>query len=155
MIVTSRLELHPFTIPLAAAIAAADGTGQQWATGFPREDDQDAARMFLRAPSAEFGSYEIKTSETGQTVGTIGFFGPPEENGTVMLGYGLVEQARGFGYATEALRALVTYALARPEVARLVADPDLDNFASHGVLEKCGFTRTGQTETAALYTLTR
>jgi GNAT superfamily N-acetyltransferase len=84
---------------------------------------------------------------------TIGFFGPPEQNGTVMVGYGLVEQARGFGYATEALGALVAYAASRPEVSRIAADSDLDNIASHRVLEKCGFSRTGQTDTSALYTL--
>ena len=66
-----------------------------------------------------------------------------------------MEQARGFGYATEALHALVAYAMARPEVIAIVADAELDNIASHRVLEKCGFGRTGQTETSALYTLVR
>jgi ribosomal-protein-alanine N-acetyltransferase len=155
MIITSRLELHPFTISLASEIAADDCHHESWANGFPREDDRDAARMFLRNPSEQFGSYTVQVAATGQTIGTIGFFGPPDEEGTVMVGYGLVEQARGFGYATEALRALIAYALARPEVARIVADPELENFASHGVLQKCGFSRTGQTETAALYTLSR
>jgi [ribosomal protein S5]-alanine N-acetyltransferase len=155
VIVTSRLELHPFTVELASAIAAEESRGRHWALGFPREDDRDAAEMFLRAPSDEFGSFEIRSGETKEAIGTIGFFGPPDEEGTVMIGYGLVEQARGSGYATEALRALVAYALERPQVNAMVADPELDNTASHRVLEKSGFSRTGQTETAASYTLVR
>jgi len=126
VIVTSRLELHPFTSELAGAIATGESGGQHWAAGFPREDDRDAALMFLRNPSPEFGSYEIRIGATQEAIGTIGFFGPPDEAGTVMVGYGLVEQARGFGYATEALHALVTYALARPQVAQVVADTELD-----------------------------
>jgi RimJ/RimL family protein N-acetyltransferase len=155
VITTSRLELHPFTVETASAIAGGDPRERRWAPGFPREDDRDAAQMFLRAPSGEFGSFEICSGETKEAIGTIGFFGPPDEEGTVMIGYGLVEQARGFGYATEALRALVDYALARPEVSALVADPDLDNTASQRVLEKCGFSRTGETEMSAVYRLSR
>jgi RimJ/RimL family protein N-acetyltransferase len=155
VIITRRLELHPFTVEVASAIVAGDSTGQRWAPGFPREDDRDAAEMFLRAPSAEFGSFEIHSGETKEAIGTIGFFGPPTSDGTVMIGYGLVDQAHGFGYATEALGALVAYAWARPEVSAIIADPDLDNIASQRVLEKCGFSRTSQTDMSALYTLSR
>ncbi len=140
VITTDRLELQPFTVELATAIAAADSGGRLWIDGFPREDDQDAARMFLKHPSDDFPSFVIVRRDTGETVGSIGFFGAPDEHGAVMVGYGLAEVARGHGYATEAVRALVGYAFARPEVTRVVADTDLDNFASHRVLEKAGFS---------------
>lgn len=140
MITTERLELHPFTVELAGAIAAGEADGRKWIDGFPREDDQDAARMFLDKPSEAFPSYVVVRRDTSETVGSIGFFGPPGEDGAVMIGYGLAESARGYGYATEAVRALVGYAFAHAEVTRVLADTDLDNFASHRVLEKAGFT---------------
>jgi RimJ/RimL family protein N-acetyltransferase len=141
VITTERLELHPFTVELATAIAGADPGGRDWIDGFPREDDQDAARMFLKLPADTYPSYAIVVRLSGQTVGSIGFFGPPDDEGTVMIGYGLAEAARGFGYATEAVRGLIGYAFSRPEVTRILADTDADNVASHRVLEKAGFAR--------------
>jgi [ribosomal protein S5]-alanine N-acetyltransferase len=86
-------------------------------------------------------------------VGTVGFFGPPDESGTVMVGYGLVEPARGNGYATEALRALLAYAAEQPAAKRVVADTEKDNTPSQRVLEKAGFTKTHETQDAFFYAL--
>jgi RimJ/RimL family protein N-acetyltransferase len=155
VITTDRLHLRPFTLELATAVVAGDREGRNWIDGFPREDDQDGARMFIDHPSYTFPSYAIELQSTGETIGSIGFFGPPDEHGTVMLGYGLAEQARGFGYATEALRGLIVYAFSHPEVTQIVADTDLDNVASHRVLEKTGFVRTHSTDTAHWYGLNR
>jgi len=53
------------------------------------------------------------------------------------------EAARGCGYATEAVRALVAWALGQDGVARVTARCDPENTASVRVLEKTGFVRTG------------
>jgi RimJ/RimL family protein N-acetyltransferase len=95
VIATERLDLHPFTVELASSIVAGDAAGRHWIEGFPREDDQDAAGMFLKLPGDTYCSYTIVDRGSGQTVGTIGFFGPPDERGAVMVGYGLAEAARG------------------------------------------------------------
>jgi len=76
VIATERLDLHPFTVELASAIVAGDAAGRHWIEGFPREDDQDAAGMFLKLPGDTYCSYTIVDRGSGQTVGTIGFFGP-------------------------------------------------------------------------------
>lgn len=154
VISTDRLDLRVFTSSTAAAVASGTPRDQDWADGFPREDDQDAARMYLRAPHAVFGSWFITERATGQVIGTIGFFGPPDAEGLVMVGYGLVEQARQRGYATEALRALVGYALVHRDVRQLAADCDLENVASHRVLLKAGFDRAETTDTAQWFRLT-
>ena len=152
MIATDRLDLEPLTPALAEAIV--EGRPDvAWAPGFPREDDQDAARMWRRSQPGEFGTWVIIERGSGLAVGTIGFFGPPDSGGEAMIGYGLVESARGRGFATEALRALVGYAFERPSVARLTADPDLDNEASHRVLRKAGFRHTHSTPTAHWYAI--
>jgi [ribosomal protein S5]-alanine N-acetyltransferase len=162
VITTERLTLLPFTLESAAATATAalDGTGPRdpaWADGFPREDDQDAAGMYSQAHDDVFGSWFIVARPTGQVIGqvigTIGFFGPPDDEGVLMVGYGLVEQARRHGYATEALQALMGYAFDQPGVVRVVADPDLDNVPSHRVLEKAGFRPTHSTQTSQWFAL--
>ena len=78
----------------------------------------------------------------GVVVGSIGFFGPPDQAADGVLetevGYGLVEAARGQGLVTEALTAL----LAETDAAgvRIRASVAPDNQASIRVLAKCGFT---------------
>jgi RimJ/RimL family protein N-acetyltransferase len=59
------------------------------------------------------------------------------------LGYGLARSFWGYGYATEAVKALVNWALAQPEIFRIWAVCDLDNYASARVLEKAGMQREG------------
>lgn len=74
-------------------------------------------------------------------LGSIGFFGPPDlthEVPETEVGYGLVEEARGWGFASEALRALLAET---DEVGvRVRASVRPDNKASIRVLAKCGFT---------------
>jgi RimJ/RimL family protein N-acetyltransferase len=77
---------------------------------------------------------------SGNAIGSIGFYGPPDEAGQVTIGYGLVEQYRGRGLGTEALEALVAYCRTRPEVRTILADTDVENKVSQRVLEKSGFT---------------
>src|SRR5215475_5788919 len=110
MIETERLRLDAVDVPAAQSIAAGSRDGQSWHVEFPRGDDQDAAAMVLAHGETRFGCYVIIEKVSGLAVGTIGFFGPPDEAGTVMIGFGLVEAVRGQGYATEALRGLVEYA---------------------------------------------
>jgi RimJ/RimL family protein N-acetyltransferase len=155
VISTDRLLLEPFSIELAKAIVAGDPAGRRWMAGFPRPDDQDAASIYLKAPNDTYPSYVIVLRESGQAVGSIGFFGPPDETGAVVIGYGLAEAARGLGYATEAVRGLIRYAFSRPEVTRIVADTDLENVPSHRVLEKAGFARTHSTGAAHWFALER
>jgi RimJ/RimL family protein N-acetyltransferase len=50
----------------------------------------------------------------------------------------------GRGYATEAARALVGWALGQPDVTAVVAACDAGNAPSIRVLEHVGFTRTSE-----------
>jgi RimJ/RimL family protein N-acetyltransferase len=75
-------------------------------------------------------------------IGSGGFKGPPE-GGRVEIGYHVREAHRRRGYATEALRALLAWAFAHPEVRGVIAETAADNAASIGLLEKLGFARAG------------
>jgi RimJ/RimL family protein N-acetyltransferase len=59
------------------------------------------------------------------------------------VGYGMGRAYWGKGYMTEALRALITWALAQPRIYRVWAICDVDNLASARVLEKAGMQREG------------
>ncbi len=73
-----------------------------------------------------------------EVVGSAGFLGPPNESGEIELGYGIREEHRNLGYATEAARALLAWALAQAGVERVVARSESANRASIRVLEKSG-----------------
>ena len=55
-------------------------------------------------------------------IGDAGWKGRPGPDGTAEIGYGLAARYRGRGYATEALEALVSWMVARPDCARLTAE---------------------------------
>ena len=79
----------------------------------------------------------------GSAIGTAGFKSPPDSDGTVEIGYGIVPAFERQGYATEAATALVTYAFAHAGVRLVRAHTLPAPNASTRVLEKCGFHRTG------------
>ena len=78
--------------------------------------------------------------DTGALVGSIGV----SIHGTqACFGYVLAREFWGRGYAAEALRHLVEWALAQPEIYRAWAFCDVENPASARVMEKAGMTREG------------
>lgn len=78
----------------------------------------------------------------GANIGNLSFKGIPEE-GIVEIGYGIGEEYRGYGYATEALETMLEWAFDQPGVTCVAAEIAPENAASRRVLEKCGFTPTG------------
>jgi len=140
---TERLSLHLLTVEEGRRIVdAVPGEQDVWAEDFPMQDDRDGVKGFLGAAEAghdagPFGCYRI--DRDGAAIGTIGFYGPPDGEGQVMFGYGLVPGARGAGYATEALAGLVVFCRSHDEVLAMVADTEASNTASQRVLDKTGF----------------
>src|SRR3954447_6205338 len=128
-----------------------------WAEDFPAEGDREIAGFLARTrmpsgPDAAFGPRLVVERDSGLTVGSVGFHGPPE-NGRVEVGYGLVESHRGRGYATEAVRTTVRFALDHPAVTEVVASVDVGNAASVRVLQKNGFRFRSRTDSEELYVL--
>jgi RimJ/RimL family protein N-acetyltransferase len=81
---------------------------------------------------------------SNSTVGKCGFKGPPDDNGTVEIAYGVAPDHQGKGYATEAAAALVTYAFSHEHVRVVRAHTLPEANASTRVLAKCGFQRIGE-----------
>jgi len=106
VVTTERLTLPVWT-PEEAADIRAGRRRPGWHPDYPRRDDRDAATLYR--PGDPWAPRHIVRGTT--TLGSIGFFGPPEAAADgvpeVEVGYGLVEEARGWGFATEALRAVL------------------------------------------------
>lgn len=60
-----------------------------------------------------------------------------------VLGIGLVPQARGRGYGTQAHRLLVRYLFEHTTVHRIEAATETGNIAEQKALERAGFSREG------------
>lgn len=96
----------------------------QWLTG-------DIARMLIldAASGDPAGSCGLSLSDAAAGEGTIG--------------YALLPQWRGRGYATRAVRLLAGWAFGPARLARLAAATVPDNVPSQRVLENVGFRREG------------
>ena len=79
-------------------------------------------------------------------VGSADFKDIPNENGEVEIGYGLGKAFERMGYMTEAVKSMCDWALNQSEVITVIAETDLDGFASQRVLERCGFKKYKQGE---------
>jgi [ribosomal protein S5]-alanine N-acetyltransferase len=76
-------------------------------------------------------------------VGSVVFHGEPSPEGELEIGYGVLPAAQGKGFAAEAVRAQVAWALALPEVKVVRATTPPWHAASIQVLRKCGLTEVG------------
>lgn len=117
--------------------------GFPWAPGYPLDGTLVAAAMQVQiheagTTSGKFGQFQVVRREDMAVIGDIGFHTPPDEFGDVSIGFGIVEAARGQGFATEALRAVLGWALEQREIQTVHADTDFVNIASQHVLAAAG-----------------
>jgi len=88
--------------------------------------------------------FAVVDRQTRSVVGSAGFKGPPDEDGTVEIAYGIVPDYEGRGYATESAMALVAFAIDDGRVRLIRAHTLPAANASTHVLTKCGFEHTGE-----------
>jgi RimJ/RimL family protein N-acetyltransferase len=143
-ILSERLCLRQLEAEEARALLQGKADPERpWMAGYPMQGTLIAVEAFVRAvdngadPGA-YGVYQLVRSNDAVVVGDIGFHGPPSRARSVTVGYGLAPGARGQGYATEALRAVVAWALAQPEVTSVEADTTHANLPSQRVMERAG-----------------
>lgn len=87
-------------------------------------------------------AFRVVERSTRKEVGMCSFKGPPLA-GIVEIAYGIDPGDQRKGFATEAARLLVEFAVAQPDVAIVRAHTLPDGAASKRVLEKCGFAWVG------------
>ena len=137
MLNTERLRIYP-------------ASREQMETMIASEQEEELKKAYtemlegcLRHPD-QWDWYAIWMIEKkdGTHIGDLCFKGL-RDNGIAEIGYGILEEHRGQGYATEAVQAAYRWAFGHPEVTALEAETDPGNAASQRVLQKCGFRPNG------------
>src|ERR1051325_108013 len=136
--------------PEQLAILLGAVVSTEWPTG---EYDRDAIEFF-RARMEEGGEevagwyiwYAVRISDLEgprALVGAAGYFGPPDAEGTVEIGYSVLPEWQRRGYASEIVQVLVEHAFTFARVERVIAHTTEANPASIAVLLRCGFEAAG------------
>ncbi|MFF8099816.1 GNAT family N-acetyltransferase [Streptomyces sp. NPDC016640] len=155
---SERLVLEGVTPATAAGLSLAGDGGYEWAGGAAADGTREGAGIMVRQYEEgvfhpEWGMYVLVRRDDDRAVGAMGFHGVPDGEGRVEIGYDLVAGARGHGYATEALRTLSAWALARDGVRTVAAVVERENAPSRKVLARAGFTEAGEEEGRVCYEL--
>jgi RimJ/RimL family protein N-acetyltransferase len=145
------------SIPFMRALAAEDveAAGREMDADLPPDITEDLAD-FLRYRLAQLdldpsirewlGRAMVLTHEDGrrEVIGTIGFHGPPDEQGRLEVGYRVQAGHRRRGYAREAVLALFDWAHRARGVSRFIASISPTNEPSLSLTRSLGFVRTGE-----------
>jgi RimJ/RimL family protein N-acetyltransferase len=99
-----------------------------------------AEAAWLAGDRADF---TILDAATGEFAGDIGLFYTEPATQQAMVGYSLMPEWRGRGYATRSVRLVADWALRHVGVVRVIAGTAPDNVASQRVLLRAGFVREG------------
>ena len=99
-----------------------------WATNYQAENN--------------FCRWAVVEKASGEIVGSCGF-ARPHRTEEIELGYLFARTFWGNGFATEAAGACLKYGFEKLEFPETIAITDLENVASHKVLEKIGFKKRG------------
>ena len=146
---TARLRLRPFMSADADVLFALHSSAhvlRYWDA--PPWSDPARAERFLAGCQqlAEEGSGARLAMDRVSDASFVGWCSVTRWNPdhrSAALGYCLADAAWGQGYATEAARALLTWAFDTLDLNRVQAETDTRNAASARVLEKLGFVREG------------
>jgi RimJ/RimL family protein N-acetyltransferase len=147
---TQRLQLVPLSLDEAFAMVNGHRPVEdRWAADYPTDASLVAAGLVVTAEAegrelGPFTAYQIVCREDGRAVGGCGFIeGGPDPAGHVHVSFSLVDSARGHGYASEALAAIIAFAKDQPGVTRVLAETAGTNTSRIAVFEDAGMRRAG------------
>lgn len=156
MIRTERLELPLLSRAQLGALAAGDGrplaaeldaaVSEAWVEEVRRLAALRATQLAERPQDEPWLLRAIVRSEADApraVIGYLNFHAAPDERGWAEIGYALLPEARGRGYAIEAVRAAFDWAAERHGVRRFRASVAPDNERSLNLIRKLGFVEAG------------
>jgi len=91
-----------------------------------------------------YSNWQIIRKDHNSVIGGICFKGPADPLGKVEIGYGIEKPHQNQGFATEAIREVVKWALEQQGIQIVIAGTDEYNIPSQAVLTKNGFIKTGE-----------
>ncbi|MBA8977666.1 GNAT family N-acetyltransferase [Streptomyces sp. SID7804] len=154
---SERLTLEGVTPAAAADLVLGGDGGFDWVASGPFEGTREGAGMLVKQYEEgvfrpEWAMYVLVGRADDRAVGAMGFHGPPVA-GEVEIGYDLSVDARGRGYATEALRTLSAWALDQDGVHTVRAVVEDENVPSRNVVARAGFTEVSRQDGQITYEL--
>ena len=150
---TARLKLRPWEEKDADDLfeyASVPGVGEAagWKHHETREESLKVVKLFI----AQHRCFAIEEKESGKVIGSISLEQSNEEvfkdaaigDNINEAGYVIAKDYWGKGYATEAVRGLLSYAFFMLHLDAVTCGHFKDNTASKNVIEKCGFKRVAE-----------
>jgi len=157
---TDRLVIRPFVLDDAAEFRrllneafGQDRYGAEDTTRVVLEYNVIADKAHDALHQTPYGDRAIVLKRDGTLIGAVGFApclapfgrlrsfgGTPHRTPEVGLFWALFPEHWGKGYATEAARAMVSYAFDELELGRIVATTENDNVRSIAVMKRLGMT---------------
>lgn len=159
-LVTPRLILEPITLPLVEATFRGDRAEIEALVAAQFPEAWPGRSLIERAFSASLdriredpgtrlwgdrlmiAQLDVRGVRCRVVVGSVVFHGRPTD-GVAEVGYGVEERYQSKGYASEATRACVDWALEQEGIAAVTATTPPWHTASIHVLEKAGLVRVG------------
>ncbi len=149
---TERLTLIPFTTQICKNLinedySDLDNIGLKKGKSWPDEDVLETlpkiiSNLSLVESPTGFESWMIIKNKTSEIIGDLGFKGFNYEKGNIDIGYGLIKEERGKGYAEEATKTLIKWAFSEEIVKEITARCLIDNIGSIKLLKKLNFDVT-------------
>ena len=147
---TSRLLFRPWSeedAPALFRLASDPDVGPR--AGWPPHGSVEESLEVIRNIFSNDHTWALVLKDKGELIGCMGYYVFGESNIDIgpddaELGYWIGKPYWNRGLATEALRFMVDYCFNTVGFITLWSDFFLDNPASGGVMEKCGFVDTGR-----------
>lgn len=152
-VITNRLTLMPSSLEIEEATmhgadAVSELTNLCVPTTWPGEDWLAILPHLLPTyhehPDWCAWNRYIVHSADRTVIGSIGCIQPPDNTGSVNVGFYVVPEYRRQGFAREAASAFIAWLREEPEVISIHADCFVTNSASIRVLESAGMRRIGE-----------
>ena len=149
---TKHLQLVPFSLDLKKRTVTEKASleevlGVKVPDSWPGPDLVEALPFFIKMmekdPEGLIWDGIIIHKADRVAIGGIGFHGGPDEAGMVEIGYNIIPEYQGRGYATEMARSIIDQAFEVQGIKVVSAECLDDNIGSIRVLEKVGMSRLG------------
>ena len=148
---TERILLRPWRDSDAEALfkyASDPEVGPR--AGWPPHKSVEESLEIIRTIFHSDTTWAIELKETGESIGCVGYMpsagtGLPAREGEPFVGYWVARAYWDQGICTEALALVIDQIRRTTDIPSLLGTHFFDNPASGRVMEKCGFTATGET----------
>ena len=164
MIETKRLKIIPLTYQQLIKYAKCDNSLEaelnieQTSRTISAELHEAIEKTILPNVADKSKNYLYSTIWTAilktenKMVGDICFYGEPNENREIEIGYGTYDEFQNQGFMTEIVRSIIDWIKTQKKVKSIIASTDKTNLASFKVLEKNNFIKSGETDTRFIWT---